>query len=95
MSEQHDPADDRTEGTSTPGVPTRRRVRRTANFGRFILTGGVLGLIVGIILASAGPSVPDYSERTGIALISVLTTAFGALLGAIVGLVLERLLNRE
>lgn len=73
----------------------RRRVRRAPDFRRFIITGAIVGLIVGVIIANTGPDAQGYSARTGAALIGGVLAALGALVGAIVALVLERLLNRR
>lgn len=78
-----------------PGRVVRHPVRRTPNFMRFIITGAVIGLIAGAIVATSGTNAPGYSDRTGIALIGGILAALGALAGAVVALVLERLLNRE
>ncbi len=69
--------------------------RRTPNFVRFIVTGAVVGFIVGLIIASTGPDTQGYSDRTGMVLIGGILAAFGALAGAIVALVLERVVNRR
>lgn len=60
-----------------------------------MITGAIIGLIVGVVIASGGPDIQGYSTRTGVALIGGVLAAFGALAGAIVALILERLLNRE
>lgn len=72
----------------------RRRVRRAPDFRRFIITGAIVGFIVGAIIASGGPDIQGYSDRTGVALIGGVLAALGALAGAVVALILERLLNR-
>ncbi|TWE11519.1 hypothetical protein BKA23_0289 [Rudaeicoccus suwonensis] len=74
---------------------TRRRVRRTPNFGIFMITGGFIGFLAGAIIASRGEDATGYSDRTGIALIGVLMAAFGVLIATIVALVMEKLLNRD
>ncbi len=73
---------------------TRRRVR-TPNFGAFIITGAVIGLIAGVILGGSGPNQADYAGRTSVALLGGVGAALGALTGAIAGLLLEWLLNRD
>jgi hypothetical protein len=73
----------------------RRRVRRAPDFRRFMITGALVGLVVGVIIANTGPDAQGYSARTGAALIGGVLAALGALAGAIVALLLERLLNRR
>lgn len=77
------------------GPVVRHPVRRTPNFLRFIITGAVIGFIVGAVIATSGASAEGYSQRTGIALIGGVLAAIGALVAAIVALLLERLLNRR
>jgi hypothetical protein len=59
-----------------------------------MITGAVIGFVVGAIVASTGPNATGYSQRTGVALIGGVLAALGALVAAIIALVLERLLNR-
>lgn len=73
----------------------RRPVRRTPNFLRFIITGAVIGFIVGAVIATTGPDSAGYSQHTGVALIGGLLAAVGGLAAAAVALLLERLLNRR
>ncbi|WP_446665052.1 hypothetical protein [Flexivirga sp. B27] len=83
------------DGPDGPQQEPRLVRRRTPNFVRFIVTGAVVGFIVGLIIASTGPDTQGYSDRTGMVLIGGILAAFGALAGAIVALVLERVVNRR
>ncbi len=51
--------------------------RRTPNFLRFLITGGVLGIIVGVIVSVTGPDAKDYDAGTQIGYLA----AFGLLIG--------------
>lgn len=47
------------------------------NFVRFLITGGVLGIIAGALVGAYGEDAPNYSEATEIAYLA----AFGLLIG--------------
>lgn len=54
------------------------------NFTRFLITGGVLGIIVGALVGAYGADVPNYDSGTEIAYLA----AFGLLIGlGVAGLV--------
>jgi hypothetical protein len=93
VTEQDKP--DGQDGQQREPRVVRRRVRRAPDFRRFTITGAIVGLIVGVIIANGGPNIQGYSDRTGIALIGGVLAAFGALAGAVIALILERLLNRR
>ena len=69
---------------------------RTPNFKRFLITGGVLGLVVGIWFGLREPGGPSYSVTktydvgTAVLFLSVLGAFLGAGLGGIVALLLDR-----
>jgi hypothetical protein len=64
--------------------------RRTPNFRRFIITGTLLGFVVGAVIAVAGDSAPDYSAGSQIGFFGVLFGALGALLSALFAVLLDR-----
>jgi hypothetical protein len=51
--------------------------RRTPNFARFLITGGVVGLIVGALIGAFGAHAANYDSGTEIAYIA----AFGLFVG--------------
>lgn len=54
------------------------------NFLRFLITGGVIGIIAGAIVGATGQDAPNYSAATEIAYLA----AFGLLIGlGVAGLV--------
>ena len=95
MEQDGPTGDDTSPGQQRKPRAVRRRVRRAPDFRRFIITGALVGFVVGVIIANSGPDVQGYSSRTGAALIGGVLAAFGALAGAVVALILERLLNRR
>ncbi len=64
--------------------------RRSPKFGAFILTGAVIGFIVGSAIAYYGPDTPTYTTSSGVGFIGLLIAAIGALAGALVAIALDR-----
>jgi hypothetical protein len=63
---------------------------RTPNYLRFIVTGAVIGFLGGAIFAMVGGTTPDYSSVTQIGFFGVTFGSIGALLAAVVAVLLER-----
>jgi hypothetical protein len=64
--------------------------RRAPNFGRFIVTGAVLGFIAGAALSFRGDPAPSYGEAAALTYLGLLGAAAGALLAGVVALLLDR-----
>lgn len=77
----------------TPNRPARSRI---PNFKRFLITGALVGLVVGVVLGLRDPGGPSYSTTrpfdTGAAVLflAALGAFFGAGLAGIVAILLER-----
>lgn len=90
---------DRSELPPGAEIVARRLPRRT-NFVRFILTGAVIGFIVGGILGLL-PSDPgdflgrDYSVGTQVTFTAMMIAAVGALLAAVVAVLLDARARRR
>ncbi|MDQ2782295.1 hypothetical protein [Lapillicoccus sp.] len=63
---------------------------RNPSYLRFVITGAVVGLIVGSAIAVFGDSAPDYSGGTQLGLLAVSFGFLGGLLGGLAGILLER-----
>ncbi len=69
---------------------------RTPNFKRFIITGALIGLIIGVFLGmreSGGPSYSpemNYSDSSAMAFLGVVGVLLGGGLGAGVAVLLDR-----
>ena len=61
---------------------------------RFLLTGGVLGVLLGLLLAVVGPPVPNASPSQEMIAMAVVLGLLGTLLAAIGYLVAERISSR-
>jgi hypothetical protein len=65
-------------------------VRRHPRYSAFLLTGGVVGLVVAVVAGLAGSGDPGQSRGPLIGYLAVLLGLLGALLGGVVALVLDR-----
>ena len=88
MSEQP-PTQPQTSHVPAP-QPRRLPVRRHPRYGAFLLTGGVVGLVVAVVAGLAGSPDPGQSRGPLIGYLAVLLGLLGALLGGVVALVLDR-----
>jgi uncharacterized oligopeptide transporter (OPT) family protein len=66
-------------------------IRRAPKFFSFLVTGAVVGLLVGLIwfVVAGNPASADWASV--LALVSVIGAALGALLGVAFALVVERI----
>lgn len=90
----YQPASDRSAGDDQM-VDLRLRVRRAPRFGRFILAGFVLGMIVGGLFDLLGPAgslsgAVAYSDASGTAFLAAVCGLVGGVAGAIVAVLLDR-----
>ncbi|MFN8099919.1 MAG: hypothetical protein U0Q21_16695 [Dermatophilaceae bacterium] len=72
--------------TRTPEAQ-RRRPRPRPRFGRFIGTGAILGILLGVVVASLTADPDGYSARTTYGYMAVFCGLVGALLAAVVAAV--------
>jgi len=72
-------------------------VRRAPNLVAFLITGGVIGVIVGAAIAAVGGDAPTshYSHSTSIGFFAVIFGALGVLVAAIVALIVEKVMTRR
>jgi hypothetical protein len=75
----------------TQPSPTARPDRpRIPNFKRFLITGAVLGFIVGAAISIMGDEVQGYTTTTGALYIGALGAFLGTGLAGVLGIVLDR-----
>lgn len=77
------------EQTPTVQQPRRSRVRRAPNFGRFMIVGGFIGFVLGLVLGSRGDA-GEVSTGSAMGFMAVLLGAVGVLLAAVVAVLLDR-----
>lgn len=70
-------------------------MRRTPVFARFIIAGAVVGIVAGLLVARFSTEATTYSASAGYGYVTAFLGAIGALLGAIVAVLLDWGLNRD
>jgi hypothetical protein len=77
--------------------PQRRRVRvrRSPKVGVFLLLGAVVGALAAAVAVSVTPADESMSAAQAIGFLIVLLAPLGALLGGVVALVLDAVLERR
>jgi hypothetical protein len=67
-----------------------QKVRRNPNFTAFLLTGGLLGLIAGLLLSVFGPGDPSYDGSTALGFLGLIGAGLGLLGGGLAAVILDR-----
>ncbi|MFM6850574.1 MAG: hypothetical protein ACKOVB_15895 [Terrabacter sp.] len=75
--------------SQTPRRPAPERPR-IPNFKRFLITGAVLGFVIGAVISLMGDRVQGYSETTGALYIGALGALLGTGLAGVLGILLDR-----
>jgi len=82
--------------SSKPGTPDERspaaygHYRRAPRYRAFALTGVVIGLVIGVVLAWSQPITGDYSRTTIVAYLAASLGLLGGLLGLGAAVLVER-----
>jgi hypothetical protein len=64
--------------------------RRAPKFRAFLLTGAVIGFVIGLLLSLSGAPVPNYGAVQVVGFLGLGCAAVGALLGGIIAVLLDR-----
>ena len=70
--------------------PDGRSAPRIPNFKRFLITGALLGFVIGAVISLMGDDVRGYSATTGALFLGAFGARRGAGLAGIVGILLDR-----
>ena len=72
------------------GMSQPPKIRRAPNIPAFLLTGGVVGLVLGILVAVMGHPDGRYDVPAALAFFGLIGAAFGVLIGGIIAVLLDR-----
>jgi hypothetical protein len=70
--------------------PDGRSAPRIPNFKRFLITGALLGFVIGAVISLLGEDVRGYSATTGALFLGALGAMLGAGVAGILGILLDR-----
>jgi len=65
-------------------------VRRTPNFPAFLITGGLVGLVVGFSVSVFGPAAVRYDAASEVGFLGLICAGLGVLVGGVVAVLLDR-----
>jgi uncharacterized membrane protein len=76
----------------SPNTPPHSRTERPRipNFKRFLITGAVLGFMIGAVFSIVGDEVQGYTTTTGALYIGALGAFLGTGLAGVLGILLDR-----
>lgn len=83
-----------TPGARAPGQ-TQVVVRRSPRYNHFMILGAILGAVVALILTLAFPANPTYGRGQVFGYLLLAGVAVGVGLGALVALILDRVVGRR
>lgn len=69
---------------------TARTARRQPRFAAFLISGALLGLLVGFVLSLLGPVDARYDASAALGFLGLIFAGLGALLGGIIAVLLEK-----
>jgi hypothetical protein len=69
---------------------TSRPASGTPRFRAFLLTGGILGLLAGLLLSLFGPADPSYDGSAALGFLGLIGAGLGLLVGGIVAVLVDR-----
>ena len=66
-----------------------RKVGRRPNFVAFLISGGLIGLLVGFLFSVFGPAAVGYDASSTLGFLGLLFAALGALVAGIIAVLLD------
>lgn len=66
-----------------------RKVRRRPNFVAFLISGGLIGLVVGFFVSAFGPAATSYGASSTVGFLGLISAGLGALVAGIIAVLLD------
>jgi len=66
------------------------KVRRSPRFTSFLITGGVVGLLIGVFLSLVGHPDTRYDASAALGFLGLICAGLGMLVGGVVAVLLDR-----
>jgi hypothetical protein len=73
-----------------PRKVSRTPRSRTPSFAAFLVTGGLVGLLVGFFLSVAGPGDARYEASSAVGFLGLLCAGLGVLAGGVIAVLLDK-----
>jgi hypothetical protein len=67
-----------------------RKVRRKPKFTAFLVTGALMGLLIGFFLSVSGPGDPSYDGSAVLGFLGLIGAGLGMLVGGIIAVLLDK-----
>ena len=67
-----------------------RKVRRKPNFLAFLISGGLVGLLIGFVVSVFGPADARYGDSATLGFLGLIFAGLGVLAGGIIAVLLDR-----
>jgi hypothetical protein len=64
--------------------------RRSPRFPAFLITGGLLGLLIGFFLSVSGPADTRYDAAATLGFLGLICAGLGVLVGGIIAILVDR-----
>ena len=74
------------------GCVTRQpgKVPRRPNFAAFLISGGLVGLLIGFLVSVFGPADVRYDASAALGFLGLICAGLGVLVGGIIAVLLDR-----
>ena len=66
------------------------KVRRSPRFTSFLITGGVVGLLIGVFLSLVGHPDTRYDASAALGFLGLICALLGVLVGGVIAVLLDR-----
>jgi hypothetical protein len=66
-----------------------RKVGRRPNFAAFLISGGLIGLLVGFLVSVVGPAAVGYDASAMLGFLGLIFAGLGALVAGIIAVLLD------